>query len=98
MSVVPFKTSRARFTVDMREPTSEGVAICFGCSQEWHAVAPVGTTRLACPHCYADKGVFRYEHMPSVGELERVCDCGNKLFCLTTSGHLCPNCGTYQSY
>lgn len=98
MSVVPFRPARHLFTTEMHEPMSEGVAICFGCKNEWIAVTPLGTTRLVCPACLAEKGVFRYEHMPSAGELERVCNCGNKLFCLTTVGHLCPNCGAYQSY
>lgn len=35
---------------------------------------------------------------PAHGTLFRRCNCGCELFFITPDGHLCPNCGIYQSY
>lgn len=79
-------------------PHLTGEAFCQQCSHEWIAVAPVGTVRLTCPSCRTEKGLYKYECGVPEGELVRGCNCGNQLFYLTPDGHLCPNCGTYQSY
>jgi len=79
-------------------PTAVGEAFCIGCDHVWTASAPVGTTQLECPNCKALKGHFRFEHAPAEGTLVRQCNCGNQLFYLTPEGHLCANCGVYQSY
>ena len=76
----------------------QGAAFCLGCNHTWEATAPVGVTRFECPACHAVKGMWRFEFAPSPGQLVRECDCGNQLFYLTPEGHLCANCGTYQSY
>lgn len=80
------------------DPHMTGEAFCIGCSHTWVAVAPVGTAQLECPACNAMKGHFKFECYPSEGEMIRECNCGNQLFYLTLKGHMCANCGTYQSY
>lgn len=75
-----------------------GLAFCILCKHEWQAVAPLGTTQLQCPKCESHKGRFKFPFDPPEGTMRRVCNCGNDLFLLTTEGHLCANCGTYQSY
>lgn len=75
-----------------------GAAFCLGCGHEWTAVAPTGTTHLECPACHTEKGHWKFEFMPSVGQMVRTCDCGNQLFYLTPEGHMCANCGIYQEY
>jgi hypothetical protein len=79
-------------------PQSQGEAFCIQCGREWQAVAPVGTVQLECPDCKTMKGLFRFPFAPADGQLVRECDCGNQLFYLTPEGHMCANCGTYQSY
>ena len=81
-----------------REQHGQGEAFCLGCGHAWQAVAPTGTTRFECPECHAMKGLWRFEFAPTTGQMVRECNCGNQLFYLTTEGHLCANCGTYQSY
>lgn len=80
------------------QPHCTGEAVCMQCGYTWVAVAPAGTTRLECPVCYTEKGLWKFEFAPAVGELVRECNCGNQLFYLTPEGHLCANCGTYQEY
>lgn len=77
---------------------AHGEAFCIGCGHEWFAVAETGTTSLECPSCKTHKGRFRFEFYPSPGQMVRECNCGNQLFYLTTEGHMCANCGTYQRY
>ena len=86
-----------------RQPEPEkqygsGEAFCIGCNHEWVAVAETGTTQMECPVCHAHKGRYKFEFMPKEGSLVRECNCGNQLFYLTPDGHMCANCGTYQSY
>ena len=66
------------------QQAGQGAAFCLGCNHTWEATAPVGVTR--------------FEFAPSPGQLVRECGCGNQLFYLTPEGHLCANCGIYQSY
>lgn len=80
------------------EPHGSGEALCIGCGHTWVAVAPIGVTRFECPNCHAEKGLWKFEFKPSVGQLVRECNCGNQLFYLTPDGHMCANCGTYQEY
>lgn len=75
-----------------------GMAFCIQCGYEWVAVAPTGTVDLECPECHTHKGKWKFEFAPAEGTMVRECNCGNRLFYLTTEGHLCANCGTYQSY
>jgi hypothetical protein len=75
-----------------------GMAFCIQCSHEWTAVAPTGTVDLECPKCHTHKGKWKFEFAPAEGTMVRECNCGNRLFYLTTEGHVCANCGTYQSY
>ncbi len=81
-----------------RDPHVAGEAFCLGCGHTWAAVAPAGTDRFECPACRRHLGAFKFECVPPPGSMVRVCNCGNQLFYMTTEGHLCPNCGTYQSY
>lgn len=81
-----------------QDPHATGHAFCLGCDHTWEAVAPVGTQRLECPECHRRMGMFTFEFAPPEGTLVRTCDCGNQLFTLTEEGHMCPRCGTYQSY
>ena len=80
------------------EKHGAGEAFCLRCKHEWVGVAPIGADQLECPSCLTMKGVFRFPFEPKVGEVWRECGCGNHLFYLTPEGHLCPNCGIYQSY
>lgn len=75
-----------------------GPAFCLGCGHEWEAVAPTGTVQLECPACRTLKGHWKFEFAPPAGQLVRQCDCRNQLFYLTPDGHMCANCGMYQSY
>jgi hypothetical protein len=79
-------------------PHGAGHAFCIACRHEWVAVAPVGAVDLECPQCGTMKGRYKFEFAPAPGTLVRVCNCGNEYFYLTTEGHLCANCGTYQRY
>lgn len=81
-----------------KEPHGAGEAFCLQCGHEWVAVAPIGVVHLNCPNCGTCKGLYRFPFAPNEGEVERVCNCGNKYFCFTLKGHMCPNCGTYQTY
>ena len=80
------------------EQHGAGEAFCIGCGHTWAAVAPTGTTELECPSCKAHKGKWKFEFYPNPGQMIRGCDCGNQLFYLTPDGHMCANCGIYQSY
>jgi hypothetical protein len=82
----------------VHEQTAAGEAFCLQCRHEWVQVAPTGTTRFECPKCLTMKGLFKFEHGPNDNELRRECHCGNQLFYLTPEGHMCANCGIYQSY
>ncbi len=78
---------------------SSGEAFCMQCDHLWTAIAPTGTVELECPNCLTMKGLYRWPHaFGDLSQLVRRCDCGNQLFYLTPEGHLCPNCGKYQSY
>lgn len=81
-----------------KEPHAAGEAFCFQCGHTWVAVAPAGETQLECPSCHTMKGLWKFPFAPSEGQLVRECNCGNQLFYLTPEGHLCANCGTYQTY
>jgi len=83
---------------DKKGQWGTGEAFCIGCKHEWVAVATTGTTELECPNCKSMKGIYRFQFMPSEGQLVRECNCGNQLFYLTPDGHLCANCGLYQRY
>lgn len=80
------------------EQTASGEAFCINCKHEWIAVCPTGTVQLECPKCLTMKGLFKYPFSPQPGSLIRVCNCGNELFYITPEGHMCANCGIYQSY
>lgn len=76
-------------------PLLSGPARCFGCGHEFVSEAPVGTRRLSCPECHADKGVFKHDVLR--GEDQFQCLCGCDLFAYTTTGGAyCANCGTYM--
>lgn len=79
-------------------PHGSGDAFCLQCGHTWIAVAPAGETRFECPECHTMKGLWKFEFAPSEGSWVRECNCGNQLFYLTPEGHMCANCGTYQSY
>lgn len=80
------------------DPHGSGEAFCLQCHHEWIAVVPVGTTQLECPECHTMKGLLKFAYSPSDDQLVRECNCGNQYFWITPDGHMCPNCGTYQSY
>jgi Zn finger protein HypA/HybF involved in hydrogenase expression len=77
-----------------RAPHRAGPARCLGCGHEWTAVAQSGETRIECPECKTDKGVFQGLCYPQDGYIWR-CNCGNELFLITPDGELCPACGVY---
>lgn len=95
-NVIPF--GRPATNEEKDEAHATGEAFCLGCNHTWIAVAPLGTTQLECPSCKALKGHWKFEHYPSVGQLVLQCNCGNQLFYLTKEGHMCANCGIYQTY
>lgn len=80
------------------DPHISGQAFCIHCDHEWVAVAPSGTVDMECPKCHTMKGLFKYPCAPSDGQETWECNCGNQLFYIRPEGHLCPNCGIYQSY
>ena len=86
----------------IRPPVSEqhgqGESFCLQCGHTWQAVVPTGVTRFECPECRTMKGLMRFEFRPAEGQLVWECRCGNRLFYMTQDGHLCANCGIYQSY
>lgn len=73
-------------------------AICIECKHEWIEVSPLGTNELECPNCSTFKGRYKRAFNFAEGEFIRVCHCGNDMFYLSTSGHLCAKCGTFQEY
>lgn len=91
-NILPFKRPVAD------EQHGAGQAFCIQCKHEWTAVAPTGTVDLECPKCHTHKGKWKFEFAPADGTMVRECNCGNQLFYLTPDGHMCANCGTYQSY
>lgn len=77
---------------------ASGEAFCISCGHRWVAVVETGTKHFECPGCRRHTGQYLFGFMPSEGQLVRSCNCGNQLFYLTPDGHMCANCGTYQSY
>ena len=77
---------------------AEGEAFCIQCGNVWVATAETGSVNIECPECLTMKGLFKFPFYPNWGQLVRECDCGNQLFYLTPEGHMCANCGIYQSY
>ena len=68
----------------------------YECRHEWQAVAPVGTTWLECPACTLLTGRF-------VGPVHKeglywMCNCGNDLFYVTTTGGYCGVCGIETTF
>lgn len=92
MSVVEFKRP------EKTEPHGEGPAFCIACEHEWQAVAPAGTVELECPECQTMKGRFRRIFGTYESESVWTCNCGNDLFRVTETGHLCVNCGIFQRF
>ena len=88
----------AKKTSPANDQHGAGEAFCLGCGYVWAAVAPTGTLAFECPACHAIKGKWKFEFFPAEGQMVRGCNCGNQLFYLTPDGHLCANCGIYQSY
>lgn len=78
--------------------TGRGEAFCMSCQHTWVAVAPTGTTQFECPSCHRVTGHFRFAFAPNVGQMRRVCNCGNEFFYLTPQGHMCASCGIWQEY
>ena len=91
-NVVPFEKP------ELVVPHGTGPAFCIGCRHEWVAVTPAGVTELECPACGCMKGRFRFVFSTYEGDSVWTCDCGNDLFKVTASGHLCVNCGAYQRF
>lgn len=81
-----------------KDPHACAEAFCLQCGHTWIGVAPAGTVQLECPECHTMKGLFKFPFNFEVGALVRECNCGNQLFYLSPEGHLCANCGIYQSY
>ena len=77
---------------------ASGEAFCLQCNYEWIAILNTGITQLQCPECKTMKGLLKFPFHVSKDELYRECNCGNYLFYITPEGHLCPNCGNYQTY
>lgn len=77
-------------------PHGIGPAQCLSCQHKWMAAEPVGRTWFTCPSCSVDKGTWLLPFHVKVGELFRVCECGNNLFIITPTHSLCPNCGETQ--
>lgn len=88
MPIIDFQKAK-----EERDPHRSGAAECMLCKNQWQAVAPVGTLWLECPSCGSEKGHFLGMDTHEDRECF-VCNCGNHLFVLGTSGTaLCPNCG-----
>ena len=75
-------------------PHISGRARCLDCKHEWFAVAPISTTWMECPKCSLIRGRFIYQHERD--RLHWECKCGCDLFCVTSEGYYCPNCGEWQ--
>lgn len=75
-----------------------GDAFCIQCKHEWITITKIPTVWLECPSCHSMKGLLKFPFHVDEKQLYRECDCGNSLFYLTPEGHLCPNCGEYQTY
>ena len=95
MSVIEFKRKEPQASLGQ---WASGEAFCIACDHRWAAVAHTGTVDLECPNCKSMKGHWAFHFSPGAGQLVRSCDCGNQLFLLTPEGHMCANCGLYQSY
>jgi hypothetical protein len=84
--------------VEPAEQHGQGEAFCLACNHTWQAVAPTGIESFECPSCRRFTGHWKFEFYPREDQPVRECNCGNQLFYLTPDGHLCANCGIYQSY
>jgi hypothetical protein len=91
MSVIAFKPKD-------NKQWATGEAFCIQCGYEWVAVVESGIVDLECPECKTFKCKFKFEFRVNEGQKVWECNCGNKLFYLTPEGHLCANCGIYNSY
>lgn len=85
-------------TPEDRKPHAHGDARCMSCGHSWQAVVPVGVPLFECPQCQAMKGHFLVPFHFGPGTMVRQCHCGCQLFFLSTEGHMCAHCGTYQIY
>lgn len=84
--------------VDPAKQWAAGEAFCISCDHKWAAVAPTGSLFFECPGCRRFTGRWKFTFGVPSGLQVRGCNCGNQLFYLTPEGHLCANCGIYQSY
>lgn len=93
MTIIDFQKAKQD-----REPHTSGEAVCVFCQHKWQAVAPVGTTDLECPECQRNGGVWLFHFMPAEGDMF-VCNCGNFLFILQSTGRkLCVGCGVFSDW
>lgn len=81
----------------------EGAAKCINCKREWQAIVEEEPGEefegwLECPSCSLMRGRFHYTHKVPIGTGMWTCNCGNDLFHVTETGHLCPNCGKTQGF
>lgn len=83
---------------ESKQQHGSGEARCMSCGHNWIAVAPVGEVLFECPECLAVKGHYLYPFDFADGTMVRECNCGCRLFFLSTEGHLCAHCGSYQAY
>jgi hypothetical protein len=76
-----------------------GPARCMACRHTWQAVVSHETRLepLECSQCGAMKGILVMPYVPASGTPVWKCSCGNDLFYITRSGHVCPNCGEIVS-
>jgi hypothetical protein len=87
MTVISLTDERTK-----RAPHREGPARCLNCKGEWHAVAPVGTVALQCPHCLTLQGLF--VGLSSTNAAQWQCKCGEYTFFIDEAGSYCAHCGT----
>lgn len=74
-------------------PHVAGPVRCLECGITWIATAPIGATRLECPKCRTQKGVWIESMAPATGSTWQ-CVCLNDLFVLTDTGApMCARCG-----
>lgn len=76
-----------------RTPHAAGKAVCISCKHEFVYVAQVGILWFDCPSCGLEKATWKYTFGLKSGTEFKVCVCGNELFYITRTGHLCALCG-----
>lgn len=90
------RDAEAAAAAEAANPHIQGPAVCLACKHEWRSVSPVGVSKLECPACGTERGVYA---TPIEQEGSHwTCKCGNHYFAISRGGIYCPCCGAEQVF